>query len=46
MCERAVKNISYILKYVSGQYKTREVCDKVFQALPWSLSYSSDQYKT
>ena len=28
MCDHAVKKLPYLLKYVSDQYKTQQMCDK------------------
>ena len=28
MCKHVVKNLPYLLRYISDQYKTQQMCDK------------------
>lgn len=39
MCDKAVKKMSYKLKFVLDQYKTQEVCERSIELLPWFLCY-------
>ena len=39
MCDKAVKKMSYKLKYVLDQYKKQKVCEKYIELLPWFFRY-------
>ena len=43
---QAVADSDCGLRYIPEQYKTKEMCDRVFNRDPWSLSDIPDQFKT
>ena len=45
MCKHAVKTLPFILRYVSDQYKTQQMCDKAILENGETLESVSDCYK-
>ena len=46
MCERAVENESYNLKFVPDYFKTQEMCEKAVRDDPYSLQHVPDWFVT
>ena len=46
MCERAVENEPYNLKYVPDHFKTQGICDKAVRDDSSSLQYVPDWFVT
>ena len=46
MCERAVENESYNLKFVPDHFKTHEMCEKAVKGDPYSLQHVPDWFAT
>ena len=45
MCKNTIKILSFTLKYVPDQYKTKEMCDKVIIDNGGMLGFTHDCYK-
>ena len=45
MCKRAVKKLSYLLRYDFAQYKTQQMCDKTILENGSALKFVPDWYK-
>ena len=45
MCERAVGDYPWVLKFVLDKYKTKEMCERAVEKEPYTLDYVPDQYK-
>ena len=46
MCESAVENESYNLKFVPDHFKTHEMCEKTVRGDPYSLQHVPDWFVT
>ena len=46
MCGKAVLENSRTSEYVTGQYKTQEICDRLVSKDLFMLKYCDDTYKT
>ena len=46
MCNQAVRNHPYTLKYVPDKLKAQEMCDDAVHKDVWLLEYVSDSFKT
>ena len=45
MCKHVVKRVPYLIRYVSDQYKTQQMCDMAILANGGTLTSVSDCYK-
>ena len=45
MCNHVVKRVPYLIRYVSDQYKTQQMCDMAILANGGTLTSVSDCYK-
>ena len=45
MCKNVVKKFPFVIKYVSDQYETKEMCDKVVIENGRMLGFIPDCYK-
>ena len=43
--EKPLKN-PYVVRFVSGQYKTQAMCEKAVEKNPWALKIIPDHLKT
>ena len=46
MCDEAVRNIPWALKFVPDRFKTEEMCIKTLEVYLWLLKYVPDHLKT
>ena len=46
MCDKAVSDYPFMLKYCRDRYKTQEMCDKSVSYYPFMLKYCRDRCKT
>ena len=46
MCERAIEEDSYNLKFLPDHFKTKKMCDNAVCRRPWSLEYVPDWFVT
>ena len=45
MCKNVVKKLPFVIKYVSDQFKTKKMCDKVAIENGGMLGFSPDYYR-
>ena len=46
MCKYVLKKLSFVIRYVPGQYKTQQMCDKTIKENGRRLEFIPDCFKT